>query len=95
MGALIVIDVHARDAISELIAKGVCVSCVAFAAARLRLTALILRRSVCTAVQSLDDFEWTRQLRYYWDETIGTSSHCTTMRLYCRLCCSTPHLYAG
>ena len=43
MGALIVIDVHARDAVTELMAK---------------------------EVKSLDDFEWTRQLRYYWDDAI-------------------------
>ena len=43
LGALITIDVHARDIISDLIAKEVTKS---------------------------TDFEWVRQLRYFWDEEI-------------------------
>ncbi|RHY05497.1 hypothetical protein DYB25_001425 [Aphanomyces astaci] len=44
MGALITIDVHARDVVRSLCANKV--SC-------------------------LTDFEWTRQLRYYWEEEIN------------------------
>ncbi|KAH9121803.1 hypothetical protein LEN26_010526 [Aphanomyces euteiches] len=44
MGALITIDVHARDVV----------------------------RSLCSnKVSSITDFEWTRQLRYYWEEDIN------------------------
>jgi dynein heavy chain len=43
LGALITIDVHARDIITDMIAA---------------------------KVKGVDDFEWTRQLRYYWDHEI-------------------------
>ncbi|CAM9568719.1 unnamed protein product [Heterosigma akashiwo] len=43
MGALITIDVHARDVVRAIVAKG---------------------------VASLQDFEWTKQLRYYWDQAV-------------------------
>lgn len=40
MGALIVIDIHARD---------------------------VVRQMIKARVESVNDFEWTRQLRYYWE----------------------------
>ena len=43
MGALTVIDVHARDVVDNMI----------------RLS-----------VSNINDFEWTRQLRYYWDTEV-------------------------
>jgi dynein heavy chain len=41
LGALLTIDVHARDVTRALVSRG---------------------------IHSLSDFEWTKQLRYYWDE---------------------------
>ena len=43
MGALIVLDVHARDVVSEFVQK---------------------------RVNNLNDFEFSKQLRYYWDAEI-------------------------
>ena len=43
IGALLTIDVHARDVTRTLNARG---------------------------ISSLSDFDWTKQLRYYWDETV-------------------------
>ena len=43
IGALLTIDVHARDVTRTIVAKN---------------------------IASLHDFEWTKQLRYYWDEEI-------------------------
>ncbi len=43
LGALITIDVHARDIITDMVAA---------------------------KVSNIDDFEWSRQLRYYWDHEI-------------------------
>lgn len=40
MGALITIDVHARDVVRFMVKSEVC---------------------------SVSDFEWTKQLRYYWE----------------------------
>lgn len=45
MGALITIDVHARDVVRFMVKSGVC---------------------------SVSDFEWTKQLRYYWEVRGGS-----------------------
>lgn len=44
MGALITIDVHARDVVRYMVQSQVC---------------------------SVTDFEWTKQLRYYWEVWSG------------------------
>lgn len=43
MGALITIDVHARDVVRAMVQRG---------------------------VSSVTDFEWTKQLRYYWEVSV-------------------------
>lgn len=47
MSGLIILDVHARDVVSEMIDQG------------------------CS---SLNDYQWTKQLRYYWEQTSGADT---------------------
>lgn len=55
MGALITIDVHARDVVRFMVKSGVC---------------------------SVSDFEWTKQLRYYWEVRESTCLRCMEILQY-------------
>lgn len=49
MGALIVIDVHARE---------------------------VVRNMIKSRVESINDFEWTKQLRYFWEKCDDDKEDC-------------------
>ena len=58
LGALVVIDVHARDTVQELIDKGIHYLCLLMS----------LNCKLFAEVKSDSDFQWLCQLRYYWEE---------------------------
>lgn len=68
LGALVTIDVHARDVVMELIEKGT--------RCRLRMPCSCVKSNhshvhikqgvVCPGVSKETDFQWLAQLRYYW-----------------------------
>ena len=49
MGALIVIDVHARE---------------------------VVRSMIKCRVETMNDFEWQKQLRYYWEQVDEETDDC-------------------
>lgn len=57
MGALIVIDIHAREVVKNMIK---------------------------VRVDNLNDFEWTKQLRYYWEEVEEAEDEEDNMDCFCR-----------
>lgn len=62
--ALITVDVHARDMVTDMVKLKVCpVSTASLVSSSMTLTSDL---SVIQ-VDSVTNFEWQRQLRYYWD----------------------------
>ena len=55
LGALVVMDVHARDVVLELVEKGI-------------LTVQLVVFLSIVGVTSENDFQWLCQLRYYWED---------------------------
>ena len=69
LGALVVIDVHARDVVVDLVEKG----------QQFILNHSLTHPSICSLALSVagvsteNDFQWLCQLRYYWEESIVVS----------------------
>ena len=59
LGALVVIDVHARDTVQELIDKGNW---------SYKEESCNLQSCDIKEVKTENDFQWLCQLRYYWEE---------------------------
>lgn len=72
LGALVVIDVHARDVVHDMVEKGINTNVsVQNALQILQLKTIfwaIMNLYILAGVSRENDFQWLCQMRYYWEQ---------------------------
>ena len=75
IGALITIDVHARDIVTQMVTNKVTGS-------QIKLQRCIYFAYTFIQVEGIQDFEWLKNARYYWDQEIDNCSVCMSNSRY-------------